>query len=56
MKKNFKGSQKAWDSILNNSLNIAIPYIVMAVAAKSKNPQVRQATVKNQRVHQKERF
>ena len=44
MNKSFKGSQTAWNKILKPALNIASPYIGMAVSAKTKNPKVRQAT------------
>ena len=42
--KKFKGSQTAWKKFLLPALNIASPYIGMAVSAKTKNPKVGQAT------------
>ena len=44
MKKIFEGSQTAWNKFLKPALNIASPYIGMAVSAKTKNPKVGQAT------------
>ena len=44
MKKIFKGSQTAWNKFLKPALNIARPYIGMAVIAKTKIPKVGQAT------------
>ena len=44
LKKIFKGTEKAWNSFLKPALNIASPYIGMAVAAKTKNPKLGQAT------------
>ena len=44
MKKNFKDSQKAWNSFLKPTINTLAPVMGMAVGAKSKNPQVAQAT------------
>ena len=44
MKITFKGSQKAWNSFLKPPINTLAPIIGMAVGAKSKNPQVGQAT------------
>ena len=44
MKKIFKGSQTAWSKFLKPALNIASPYIGMAVSAKTKNPQIVKAT------------
>ena len=38
MKKNFKGSQTAWNEFLKPSLKIATPIISAGVAAKTKNP------------------
>ena len=46
MKKNFKGSQTAWNKFLQPALNIASPYIGIVVSAKTKNPKVGQATAK----------
>ena len=44
LQKIFKGTKKAWDLYLKPALNIASPYIGMAVSAKTKNPKVGQAT------------
>ena len=44
MKKYFKGSQSAWNKFLKPSLNIASPYIGLAVSAKTENPKTGQAT------------
>ena len=44
MKKVFKGSQKAWNKFLKPAVNVAAPFIGMAVSAKTKNLKVGQAT------------
>ena len=44
MRKIFQGSEKAWNSFLKPAVNTVAPVIGMAVGAKSKNPQVGQAT------------
>ena len=44
MKKIFKGSQTAWNKFLKPAVNIAAPFIGMAVGAKTKNPKVAAAT------------
>ena len=44
MKKIFAGSQTAWNIILKPALNVASPYIRIAVSAKTKNLKVGQAT------------
>ena len=44
MKKIFKGSQTAWNKFLQPAVNIAAPFIGMAVGAKTKNPKVAAAT------------
>ena len=44
MKKIFKGSQTAWNKFLKPALNIASPYIGMAVSAKTIKPKIGQAT------------
>ena len=44
MKNFLKGSQTAWSKFLKPPLNIASPYIRLAVSAKTKNPKVGQAT------------
>ena len=43
MKKIFKGSQTAWNSFLKPAVNVAAPFVGMAVSAKTKNPKVGQA-------------
>ena len=40
MKKTFKGSQTAWKKFLKPAVNVAAPFIGMAVGAKAKNPKV----------------
>ena len=42
MKKTFKGSQTAWNKLLKPAVNVAAPFIVMVVSAKTKNPKVGQ--------------
>ena len=44
LQKIFRGTKTAWDKILKPALNIANPYIGMAVSARTKNPKVGQAT------------
>ena len=44
MKKLFKGTEKAWNRFPTPELNIASPFIGMAVSAKTKNPKIGQAT------------
>ena len=44
MKKILKGSQTAWNKFLKPALNIASPYIGMAVSVKTKNLKIGQAT------------
>ena len=44
MKKIFKGSETTWKRLLKPAVNIAAPYIGMALGAKTKNPKVAQAT------------
>ena len=46
MKKMFKGSKEARDSFLRLAVNTLAPVIGKAVGAKSKNPQVCQASTK----------
>ena len=43
LQKMFKGTQTAWNRSLKPALNIASPYIGMAVSAKLKNPKIGQA-------------
>ena len=40
----FKGTQTAWNEVLKAAVNVAAPFIGMAVSAKTKNPKVGQAT------------
>ena len=44
LQKIFKGTQSAWNKFLKPALNMASPYIGMAVSAKTKNPKIGQAT------------
>ena len=44
LQKIFKGTQTAWNNFLKPALNMASPYIGMAVSAKTKNPKIGQAT------------
>ena len=44
LRKIFKGTQTAWNRFLKPALNIASPYIGMAVSAKTKNPKIGAAT------------
>ena len=44
MKKMIKGSQIAWNKFLKPAVNVAAPFIGMAVGAKTKNPKVAAAT------------
>ena len=44
LKSIFKRTQTAWNKFLKPALNIASPYIGMAVSAKSKIPKISQAT------------
>ena len=44
MKKIFKGSQTAWNKFLKPAVNVAAPFIGMAVGARAKNPKVAAAT------------
>ena len=43
MKKIFKGFQTAWSKFLKPAVNVAAPFIGMAVSAKTRNPKVGQA-------------
>ena len=40
----FRGTQTAWNKFLERNVNVAAPFIGMAVSAKTKNPKVGQAT------------
>ena len=42
----FKGTQTPWNKFPKPVLNVAAPFIGMAVSAKTKNPKVGQATTK----------
>ena len=44
MKKTIKGSEKMWNKFLKPAVNVAAPFIGMAVSAKTKNPKVGAAT------------
>ena len=44
LQKIFKGTQSAWNKFLKPALNMASPYIGMAVSAKTKNPKNGEAT------------
>ena len=44
LQKIFKGTKTAWTKFLKPALNMASPYIGMAVSAKTKNPKIGQAT------------
>ena len=44
LQKIFKGTQTAWNKFLKPALNLASPYIGMAVSAKTKNPKIGQTT------------
>ena len=44
LQKIFKGTQTAWNKFLKPAVNVAAPFIGMAVSAKTKNPKVGQAT------------
>ena len=44
MKKIFRGCQTAWNEVLEPAVNVAAPFIGLAVSAKTKNPRVGQAT------------
>jgi len=44
LKKIFKRFKSAWNKILKPVVNVAAPFIGMAVSSKSKNPKVGAAT------------
>ena len=44
MKKIFRGSQTAWNKLLKPAVNVAAPFIGMAVSAKTEKPKIGQAT------------
>ena len=43
-RKNFKGTQWVWNNLLNPAVKVAAPFVGMAVGAKTKTPEVAQAT------------
>ena len=43
LQKIFRGTQSAWNKFLKPAVNVAAPFIAMAVSAKTKNPNVGQA-------------
>ena len=44
MKNFFQGSQTAWKKFMKPAVNVAAPFIGIAVGAKTKNSKVAQAT------------
>ena len=40
----FRGTQTAWNNFLKLAINATVPFIGMAICAKTKNPKVGQAT------------
>ena len=44
LKSIFKGTQTAWNKFLKPAVNVAAPFIGMAGSAKTKNPNLGQAT------------
>ena len=44
LQKTFKGSQTAWNKFLKSAIDATVPFIGMAVSAKTKIPKVGQAT------------
>ena len=44
LQKTFRGTQTAWNKLLKPAVNVAAPFIGMAVSAKTKNPKVGAAT------------
>ena len=44
IQKNSKGTQTAWNKFLKPAVNVAAPFISMAVSAKTINPKIGQAT------------
>ena len=44
LQKIFKGTQTAWNKFFKPAVNVAAPFIGMAVSAKTKNPRVGAAT------------
>ena len=46
LRKTFKGTQAAWNRFSKPAVIVAVPFIDMAVGAKTKNPKVAQAMTK----------
>ena len=46
LQKFFRGTQTAWNNFLKSAVNVAAPFIGMAVSAETKNPKVGAATTK----------
>ena len=44
LQKIIKGTQTAWNKFLKPAVNVAAPFIGMAVSAKTKKPKLGQAT------------
>ena len=44
LQKIFKGTQTAWNKFLKTAINVAAPFIGMAVGAKTKNTKIGSAT------------
>ena len=44
IRKNLRGTQTAWNKFLRLAVNVAAPFIGMAVSVRTKNPKVGQAT------------
>ena len=44
LQKIFRGTQTAWNKFLKPAVNVAAPFIGMAVSVKTKNPKVGKAT------------
>ena len=47
LQKIIKGTQTAWNKFLKPAVNVAAPFIGMAVSAKTKKPKLGQATTNN---------
>ena len=47
LQKILRGTQTAWNRFLKPAVNVAAPFIAMAVSAKTENPKIRQATTNN---------
>ena len=45
LQKNFRGTQTAWNKLLEPAVDVAVPFIGMTVNAKIKNPKVGQAPI-----------